>query len=218
MMRMGSLCKDALRWLQNICAPWAWDGRRCTIGVASVVIVAALCSATSADVLVAGGAGVFAPYNGSLGPAGLLQVLTTRDAWRFGGELEYRNYKSTIFHVDEVRFDSISLRGIVHYRLRPEGVSPYLGGGLGLNINVIDSTRVEHHSPTISNVSSVGTGIGLLGLAGVDVPLGDRSSLFGEARGGGDFQFTNTKSGGSDHIDVANLGGVSGLFGVRVRF
>jgi hypothetical protein len=191
-----------------------------TVFVGAMVIIgfSVLAAPVRADVSAAVAGEVFVPFNGQAGPSGLLQVLGSAKQWRFGGEVEYRNYKSSIFDVDDVSFDSICLRGIVQYHFRTEGVQPYLGAGFGLNINSIDSNSVERGRPDLTDVSDVGAGIGLLGLGGVEFPLGDRVSLFGEARVSVDFQLTKQKGGGDDDIGAENLGGVSGIGGIRIRF
>ena len=175
--------------------------------------------AAHGQVAASAGAGVFSPYKGTAGPSVLAQVLTSSHLWRFGGEIEYRNYKSTLFDVDNVEINSVSLRGIVHYRLRAEGVVPYLGGGIGLNVNVIDAKKIERESFRLTDVSDAGVGIGFLVLGGVEIPLGARVSLFGEGRVGADVQLTQQKNGGGNgDIGVENLGGVTGVAGVRVYF
>jgi len=181
------------------------------------VLVGAL--AAHAQVAVSGAAGIFNPYKGTAGPSVLAQVLASSHLWRFGGEIEYRNYKSTLFDVDNVEINSVSLRGIVHYRLRAEGVVPYLGGGIGLNVNVIDAKKIERESFKFRDVSDAGVGIGFLVLGGIEIPLGARVSLFGEGRAGADIQLTQQKNGGGNgDIGVENLGGATAVAGVRVHF
>jgi len=173
-------------------------------------------AASSAQWSMAGGAGVFVPFEGKAGANALVRALVEDDDsnWRFGGEFEYRNYKSDIFGVKDVGFDSFSLRGIVQYVLPMEPVRPYAGAGIGINLNVFDGSKVERRRSNVETVTDFGTGLGLIGLGGVEFPLGDSMALFGEARVGIDFQLTSE----SDDIGAENLGGFSGLGGLRVRF
>lgn len=190
------------------------------VGVIGVAAVAAALAAVPAwaTMYLTGGGGMFVPYKGTAGPSGLVQVLTTGgDRLRVGGEVEYRSYDSSILGVDNVAFDTIALRGIVQYALRSEGIRPYVGAGLGVDVNVIDSNKVERESPFV-NVQSAGAGIGLLGLAGVEAPVTSRLSIFAEGRLSVDFQLTNQTNGGSNNIGVENLGGFTGLAGLRFTF
>jgi len=162
------------------------------------------------------GAGVFTPFEGSPGVNVLLRGHTDEDdsPWRFGAELEYRNYKSDIFGVENVDFDSISLRGIVQYVFRIEPVRPYVGAGIGINLNIFDGNKVEDEISGSETLADFGTGIGVVGMGGLELPLGETFALFGEARAGVDFQLTSE----SDDIGAENLGGFSGMGGLRVRF
>jgi hypothetical protein len=59
-------------------------------------------------------------------------------------------------------------------------------------------------------ISGTLVSLGVLGLAGVDVPLGDRFALFAEGRVSGDVV--------TDFLAGTQLGGVSGMSGARIRF
>jgi hypothetical protein len=88
-------------------------------------------------------------------------------------------------------------------------------------VNVIDGTAVKRGNPDIVDVTDFGLGLGVLGLAGVEVPVSKTIALFLEGRAGVDFQLTsqtNSSDSSSGDIGVSNLGGFSGLGGVRVQF
>jgi len=168
------------------------------------------------ETVVSAAGGVFTPYSGSTGFSGVVQVLSalTDSNLRVGGEIEYRGYKTEIFDVDDVGIDTISLRAVVQYVLLKEPIRPYIGAGLGLGFNIIDGDKVEEERDDLSIITDFGVGVGVLGLVGVEVPLGQTVALFAEARAGADFQLT----GESGELDAVNLGGVSGLGGIRFRF
>lgn len=188
-----------------------------------VAAVSVLPAVAWAQVEVSGGGGMFVPYDGTAGPSGLVRVLgTMSDPLRFGGEVEYRSYKSTIFSVPDVHFDSVSIRALLEYKFMPDrAVCPYVGAGFGLNVNVLDGTAVKRGNPEIIDVTDFGVGLGLLGLAGIEVPVSKTVALFVEGRAGVDFQLTsqsNSFGSSSGDVGVSNLGGYSGIGGVRVRF
>ena len=60
------------------------------------------------------------------------------------------------------------------------------------------------------SVEGTGVGVGVLGLAGLDLPLGDRVSLFADGRVSGEVE--TTLSSGDQ------VGGVSGMSGARFTF
>jgi hypothetical protein len=131
---------------------------------------------------------VFVPYDGSAGVSGLVQLLGSgSEKFRFGGEIEYRRYDSSIFGVDDVGFDSGSIRAIAQYHLWPDSsIDPYVGAGFGADFNVIDADKVERELEARGNafasVQEFGVGLGLLGLVGVEVPLTPAVALFAEGR------------------------------------
>jgi hypothetical protein len=82
-----------------------------------------------------------------------------------------------------------------------------------MSVNVIDEDEIEDAMPGAFVISEVGVGVGALGILGIEIPLGDHFALFGEGRAGVEVQLTD--AGG---VDVENIGGVGGMFGLRIRF
>jgi hypothetical protein len=200
--------------------------KRLATGMAMSLIVSGVPAVASADVFLSGAGGVFSPYEGQAGFTGSVQVLGGAADQkgmvhlRGGGEIEYRSYKSSVFGVHNVGFESGSVRGIVQYHFLLDAIDPYVGGGFGFDFNVFDADEVERQRPELS-VTRFGYGLGLLGLLGVEVPIGSTFALFAEGRASVSFQLTETKESGFDSsgdIGVENLGGVTGIGGIRFRF
>ncbi len=170
-------------------------------------------------VVLSGAGGIFNPFDGKTGFSGLGQLMfQTSPQVRFGGEFELRDYQAELFKVNNVDIQSFILRGIGLFFLRPEGVSPYIGAGIGFSVNNFDENEVEKRRPSIRIKNDIGLGFGVLGLVGVEVPVGDRFAFFVEGRASADFQVTNTEEPGGDETDIENIGGISGLGGIRLRF
>jgi hypothetical protein len=96
-------------------------------------------------------------------------------------------------------------------------VQRLLHGTAGCSFNIIDAGRVKREGEPFGTVNDFALGLGVFGMAGVEVPLGSRVALFAEGRVSADFQLTESKDvpGG---IDVANLGGYAGIAGLQVSF
>ena len=153
------------------------------------------------------GGGAFFPAKGDIGYT-LRTTLMTSDPkshWRWGAELEYRKYDSTYVGIDRVRTQDVLVNGIVHWRLFPEGWTPYGGLGLGLGVNILDSKRLDQQLPLFRNfkINKVGFMLGVLALIGVEVPIGTHFAWYAEARGDiysrippdGDTSWTNASGG-----------------------
>jgi hypothetical protein len=155
------------------------------------------------------GGGVFAPYDGNPGGTGVVGAdgRVTRHV-SVGGEVEYRNAQTNVSGLHDVNTNSVNFRGLVRYTWFPGAVHPYVGAGAGVGVHHFDGT--VHIGPYPVSVAGTGVGVGVLGLAGLDVPLGDRVSLFAEGRLSGDVE-TTLFSGDQ-------VGGVSALSGARFTF
>ncbi len=171
--------------------------------------------------------GYFVPWQGNGGYAvtghGLVSSPTGRI--RFGGEVLYRSYESRIFDVNDVDVDTYEINFVFHYLFNPSGISPYVGGVTGFQINKIRKTEVQGQGPPFRRVTDdVGVGWGLAVLAGLEIPISDHLALYGEARVGLAYQQTSDEdnrhgSGRShDNDDTEDLGGVTNVLGVRYRF
>jgi len=186
-----------------------------TAAVVLCLMIAVALPAAATERAVAGFGGVFQPYDGQVGvSAGARVTFPFDERWSLGGEVEYRNFRTQIFKVDEVRVQAIAVRAVALYFLRPTGISPYLGAGLGLDFNLADDGRIERKRSDLREVDAFSFGGGVLGLAGIELPLGDHLSAFGEARVAGDVGITDD----SKDISVENLGGVAGVLGLRFAF
>ncbi len=82
-----------------------------------------------------------------------------------------------------------------------------MGAGAGVGVAWVHGTA--HAGPISFPVGDVGLSLGVLGIAGVDVPLTRSVSLFAESRLSGDWDVG---------LGNAQLGGFSGTSGARVRF
>ena len=169
--------------------------------------------------IVSGGGGIFEPFNGKTGFSGLVQaMIAISPRVRLGGELEFRDYETELFNVKDVGIQTFHFRGLGMFFFRPEGISPYIGGGFGFSVNSIDDNKIERNRPGIMVKSDIGLGFGVMGLVGLDVPIGTRVALFAEGRANADFQVTETEGPGSSNTEIENIGGLSGLGGIRFRF
>jgi hypothetical protein len=83
----------------------------------------------------------------------------------------------------------------------------------------VEQALEERHGG-VASVNKFGFGLGLLGLVGVEVPLGATVAAFAEGRASVDLQLTNLSDSSDDSgdIGVENLGGVTGIGGIRIRF
>jgi len=183
--------------------------RRWAVTVGLVLLAAAPVGAADERGAVSVGGGVFAPYDGNPGGTALLGAEgRVSKHVSVGGEVEYRKSEMRISSIPDVNVDSVNLRALVRYTWFPGPVHPYVGAGAGLGVHSFDGTaRVGSYRV---GVDGTGVGVGVLGLAGLDVPLGERVSLFAEGRVSGDLE-TTLFSGDQ-------VGGVSGLSGARIHF
>jgi hypothetical protein len=173
-------------------------------------------STARADFEIGLGGGGFVPWEGNSGYAVVGQIMGSLEPrnWRFGGEFQYRDFETDYFSVSGVQTQQFALQGFFHYRFFAESmVTPYAGAGIGIAINVIDDDKIEDQKPAL-DVSPVGGGAGIFGIGGLELLLGDTVTLFGEMRLSADVQLTD--KGGS--IDAENIGGFTGLGGIRLRF
>lgn len=157
------------------------------------------------------GGGIFAPFNGDVGGAALLGAEgRVSEHISVGGEVGYQRFDAEVTGVfspilDTVQVDAVHLRALARYTWNPGIVRPYVGAGGGIGI-------YDYTSKGGGGLGIDGTGVsfGLFGLAGLDVPLGSRISLFAEGRVAGDLA--------SYALFGEQFGGASGLSGARVRF
>lgn len=175
------------------------------------------------------GGGVFAPWEGRVGGTGMVQGFASvlNGHLRVGGEFEGRTYETKVFGVKDVDIQSYVLRPQVHWVFFPDRITPYLGLGLSLHINVWDKREIERARPGLDLSGNTGTSGGIIGIAGVEAPLGPHFALFLEGRADAVVQFTQecttTVVNGflvdvCDDVKSNQLGGGTGMLGVRFRF
>jgi opacity protein-like surface antigen len=176
-----------------------------------------------AELSLGAGGEVAIPWDGDAGWGASVEALyrLPERGWRFGGEFEYRHYQSGFFGANNIDVDSYQIRLIAHYLFDLGPVWPYLGVGLHTAVNVIDDEAIEAQV-AFANVDESGTSIGATAIAGLEIPLFDFLSVFGEARVGVDAQLTEEDEHcnfcDDDDVGVEELGGFAGRGGVRIRF
>ena len=123
------------------------------------------------------------------------------------------------FNAQDIDTQSYIVRGIGQYYFRPHGISPYVGLGINLAVNVFDEDEIEKKRPSVNVKRGWGLGYGIMGLLGVEVPMGQLFDFFVEGRVSGDFQLTHyEKRSGKDKISLESLSGLTGMGGIRMRF
>lgn len=191
-------------------------------------VLACALAAPAAGVELAAGGGGFFPWDGDSGPAVFAQVGgRIKQNWRLLGEFEYRDYSTKLLGVDNVDVQGYGLRFVAHYMFLPEGVvNPYVGAGVGLTLQDLDDQKIERaleQTFASADVTPVALSVAVMGILGLELPLGDHFALFGEGRVGADIALTNTEvdtgSGNSNNnLDTENLGGLHAIGGLRVRW
>ena len=177
-------------------------------------------SGDSDAVVVSGGGGIFYPFKGKSGFNGVVQAAgKIYPQERLGVELEYRNYETELLNAKDIDTQSYIVRGIGQYYFRPHGISPYVGLGINLAVNVFDEDEIEKRRPSVNVKRGWGFGYGIMGLLGVEVPMGQQLAFFAEGRVSGDFQLTHyEKRSGKDKLTIESLSGLTGMGGIRMRF
>lgn len=182
-----------------------------------LLVLLTLPSAAAAELVLSAAGGYFDPWEGDSGyefRGSIMGQFGAGGHWRAGGEFAYREFESDFFNVSGVDVDAYRIGGLFHYIFLPDSfLQPYAGVKINLAVNVLDEDRIEAARPEL-DVTGIGSGFGVGGIAGVDLALGDHFALFGEVVLSADAQFTSE----SDDIDVENIGGFSGLGGVRIKF
>ena len=174
----------------------------------------------SNEVVISGGGGIFYPFKGKSGVSGVIQAMGFLSPQeRVGVELEYRKYETKLFNAKDIDTQSYILRGIGQYFFRSHGITPYIGLGVNIALNVFDENEIEKKRPSIKVKGDKGIGSGIMGLVGLEVPMGQQVALFAEGRVSADIQFTRYKNeSGNNKFDVENLSGLTGIGGMRIRF
>ena len=179
---------------------------------AAVLVFALAPSLARAQIHVGAGGGVFLPYEGD--PGGSVSV-HAQGAFagrhlRAGGELEYRRFDASLARdFRNVGYDAIFLRFLFHYHFLPDAVvSPYLGFGTGINVNIITN---QERRGTVSG------GFTTLAIAGLEAPVPGtgRLAFFTEARVG---TVTDIWKKTRANWQLDQVGGFTGMAGFRWRF
>ena len=164
------------------------------------------------------GSGVFIPWSGDAGfnVSGSAHVGLGSDRFWVGGELEYRRFESRLKTDFRPDTNSFALRFSFQYHPFPRAiVSPYAGISVGLMLHKVDDnhSRVDPNDKLRSDVSG---GFTMLGVGGVEVPLGtQRLHLFAEGRLGNSSDLWKRKGGNwqTDQVD-----GITAMGGLRFSF
>ena len=141
--------------------------------------------------------GLFSPWIGDPGWNFSAQILDSDPGGRlrWGGELEYRDYRSNFTleggalpadqTVKDIDVKDVLVNALLHYRLFPEGWTPYVGLGLGLGVNIIDKNAIEEQVELFRSfkINKVGFLLGTLAVIGLEAPIGTHFSWYTEARG-----------------------------------
>ncbi|MDH3520313.1 MAG: hypothetical protein OEM49_07635, partial [Myxococcales bacterium] len=177
-----------------------------SIGVAAALL-AAVPAAAAGYMAMQGG--VFGPWQGDVGYTLALQMLGSNAGGksRWGGEFEYRNFDSSIVDVPGVEVESYIFRGMWQHHFAPDRVvSPYLGLGLGIAIDVVDDHKVDR-ARGVDTIGSTSAGLDGIFLFGVQaaIPGTDYLSVYGEGRVG--FGFSVYGRNDTDRVQSENLGG-----------
>ncbi len=169
--------------------------------------------------VVGAGGGYFVPWQGNGGHASTIHVLARSPGghFRVGGEFLYRSYETRFFDVNDVDIDTYEVNFVAHYLFNPGGISPYLGLNTGLQVNKIRKTEVQDQR-LVRISDDLGVGWGVAAIAGLEVPLGDHVAFSGEVRATLAEQDTDDADNGGDDREAEDLGGATGLIGVRYRF
>ncbi len=177
-------------------------------------------SRKSGSMIISAGGGIFYPFQGKSGFNAVVQAAgKISPQEQFGVELEYRNSEVELFNAKDIDTESFIVRGIGQYYFFPSGISPYIGLGINFAINVFDENEIERQRSSLNITQGWGFGYGLLGLLGVEVPVGGGVAFFGEGRVSGDIQFTRFKKrSGKNKLSVESLSGLTGMGGLRMRF
>lgn len=176
------------------------------------------------------GGGVFEPWDGDLGGMGMIQgfAVFLDGRLRVGGEFEGRTFETEIFDVRGVDMQSYVLRPQLQVVPWPDApIRPYVGLGLGLLINVFDEHEIEDGRPGLDLDDEVGVAGGIMGLFGLEAPLGRGLVVFAEGRAEGAEQFSSECADVvvngfvvevCDDVDSDQIGGATGMIGLRYRF
>ncbi len=165
------------------------------------------------------GGGYFVPWQGNGGHASTAHALAESPGghFRLGGEFLYRSYETRFFDVNDVDTDTYEVNFVLHYLFNPGGISPYLGFNTGLQVNKIRKTEVQDRG-RVRVSDDLGVGWGFAAIAGLEIPLGDHFAFYGEARAGVAFQETDDDRGRNHGREQEDVGGATGVLGVRYRF
>lgn len=176
-------------------------------------------SHASDSVVISGGGGIFYPFQGKSGFNALVQAAgNISPQERLGVELEYRKYETELLNAKDIDTQSFIVRGFGQYYFRPQGISPYFGLGINFAVNVFDGDEIEKKRSSVNIKRSWGLGAGIMGLLGVEAPIGPLA-FFAEGRVSGDFQVMQyEKRSGKNKITLENLSGLTGMGGIRMRF
>ena len=172
--------------------------------------------------MIGGGVAYFIPYDGVGGPGANIQgaAVSPKGHWRIGAELYHRDYQTTFFNLPKIDIDTYEINAFFHWLPYPDKfATPYIGAGLGLNINSIDADEVMRKDPGLTVDDDTGVGFGLFAIAGVEVPLGKYLALYAEGRVSIGYQnITFENQNGRIIRKEENTGGGSGLAGIRIKF
>ena len=191
--------------------------QRLLAGLVALAPLVLVTTSASAQTGISLQAGVFEPWTGQDGyeiGGSVLTRIGGEGRFRLGGEFMYREFETEYFNVSDIETQSFRLAFVAHYLLIPDGIfHPYVGGKVNIAVNVIDGDAVEAARPQL-DVIDVGTGAGVAGTAGLELQLGDHFAIYTEVNASADVQLTDEDGS----LDAENIGGVSGVGGVRVLF
>jgi len=165
-------------------------------------------------------AGAFVPWEGDVGASLALQLLGSSASARarFGGEFEYRRFDSTVIGVQDVGVESYVIHAMWQQHFAPDAaVTPYLGLGLGMSVNVVDDDKVDRvrGRNTLDSTHAGIDGIFLLGVQ-AKLPGAEYMSVYAEGRVGFGYMFIDREDANS--VIGENVGGTSASLGLRFRF